>query len=345
MAPPLRECDYGNIPPRMKDESDPRVADLEQQLKRAKQELTALRRESPSVAVLRSSFAHRVGTLRARLAAAARSPDDDVLRRTSNAYGAVLAEQSAKPSSMLRTTLDGLTWWHPEGTVEDQRFPYRVILQTREVAVGGIMLDLGAHVGRMAIPRVILGDAWRAYCAEPDPVTYACLARNVLDNGLRGVVLPDQTAISDRDGTVPLLRQGSPGNFRVVSNARGGRTIDVPCCTLDTWVARLEIDLDAVTFVKVDVEGFERRLLAGATRVLSRRHIAWQMEIKPAGLRAAGDDPRELYAELARTFTHFVDLNRRAAGKRVRPVAELPDALQYIEPDAKTDVLVFCADV
>ena len=33
------------------------------------------------------------------------------------------------------------------------------------------MLDLGANVGRMSVPRVVLGDAMVAYCAEPDPVS------------------------------------------------------------------------------------------------------------------------------------------------------------------------------
>ena len=65
------------------------------------------------------------------------------------------------------------------------------------------------------------------------------------------------------------------------------------------------------------------------------------MEIKPAGLRAAGDDPQELYADLRRVFTAFIDLNREAPGRRVRPTEELSDALEYIEPRRKTDVFLF----
>jgi len=87
----------------------------------------------------------------------------------------------------------------------------------------------------------------------------------------------------------------------------------------------------------------EAQLLAGARRVLGCPHIAWQIEIKPTGLRAAGDDPAQLYADVQRAFTHFIDLNRQAAGARVRRVADLPDALRYIEPDRKTDVLLFSA--
>jgi FkbM family methyltransferase len=223
------------------------------------------------------------------------------------------------------------------------RAPYRAILQTRDVSAGGTMLDLGANVGRMSIPRVVLGDVTVAYCAEPDPMTFACLVRNVTDNDLRGLVLPDQTAISDCDGTARLLRVGASESFRLVGGvgAAAENIVEVPCCTLDTWVDRLAIDLDAVTFIKVDVEGSERRLLAGAGRVLACSHIAWQMEVKPSGLRAAGDEPSDLYADLGRAFTHFTDLNRRAVGKRVRPITELPEALGYVEPDGKTDVLLF----
>ena len=155
-------------------------------------------------------------------------------------------------------------------------------------------------------------------------------------------MLPDQTAIGDLNGTVRLQLVGGFGSFHVLpAGAPDEHTVDVPCTTLDSWVERLGIDLDAVTFVKVDVEGFERRLVAGATGVLARRHIVWQMEIKPSGLRAAGDEPSDLYAALQRSFTHFMDLNRDAVGPRIRPAAELADALGYVGPDAKTDILLY----
>ena len=330
------------------------ISDGALRMKDMRAQAVLLQREVPATAMLRETFRHRVGTLAARTADQTRKAERDAhLLTVSPGYAeAVRTGMAPLAGAVHKMSLDGLSWWIPvrkpaqpqtESWIAKQRFPFHGILQTREVATGGIMLDLGANVGRTAIPRVVLGDVTRVYCAEPDPVTFACLTANVIDNNLRGLVLPDRTAIGDSDGTVTLLRSGSSSGFRVVTNQEieGQPVVDVPCTTLDQWVARLSIDLDAVTFVKVDVEGYEGRVIRGASAVLARRHIAWQIEIKPAALRATGDDPEELYAQLQRAFTHFIDLNRRAVGPRVRAVRELRNALRYIEPDAKTDILLF----
>ena len=320
-----------------------RALKAEQMLRGLRSQVVAARRETPSIAAVRFAFQHRLRTLEARARDGLSHEREAQLLNVSAAYRRAVEDASdASVEGMQRGNLEGLTWWVPR-QARDTRFPFRGILQTREAAIGGVMLDLGANVGRMAVPRVILGDVTRAYCAEPDPVTFACLARNVIDNRLRGLVLPDQTAISDRTGTARLLRAGRSGNFRLVAEHVEGDTVEVPCSTLDAWVDRLRIDLGAVTFIKVDVEGSERRVLAGAAEVLSHRHIAWQLEIKPLWLKAAGAEPAELYADLQHWFTHFIDLNRAATGRRERPVDELSEALAYIEPDKKTDLLLFSA--
>ncbi len=322
-----------------------RLDRIQQDLRTATARAESLAREMPSVSLLRATFVHRLRTLRARTDPAAASLREAAFLRVSPAYRSLLDAVADDIRSVAdQVDVDGVRWWVPSGD-GPQRLPYRGILQTREVATGGIMLDLGANIGRMAISRAILGDVTAVYCAEPDPVSFACMARTVVDNGLRGIVLPEQLAIGDNTGTVPFLREGSSGNFHVLSGAdaapAGRSVVEVPCCTLDEWISRLGIDLNAITFIKVDVEGFERRVVAGARRALACRHIAWQMEIKPAGLRGAGDAPEWLYDDLQQSFTHFIDLNRHATGRRMRPVGELREALAYVEPDGKTDVLLF----
>lgn len=276
--------------------------------------------------------------------------------RVSRAYATTLADQAAIEPSARKVDLAGLNWWVPLARPDDeeyvrqylakQDFPFRTITQTREVALGGIMLDIGANIGRMAIPRVILGDVEAAYCAEPEPLNYACLVRNVRDNHLCGLVMPDQVAIGSADGSL-LLEKRTSGGHRVIDPGTRTRrdTIEVPALTVDSWIARLGLDARAVSFVKVDAQGSEVHVLRGASRLLACRHVAWQLEIDPPLLASRGCTADELFAHVSQAFTHFVDLRRDATGPRVRPVGELRDALAYIldAPDGRTDIIAFSA--
>jgi FkbM family methyltransferase len=255
-----------------------------------------------------------------------------------------------------RSTIDGLTWWVPslpsqsaasvDRMLAKQRFPYLAIAQTRDVSVGGIMLDIGANIGRMAIPRVVLGDSTRAYCAEPDELNYQCLVANVRDNKLNGLVVSDRVAISDHVGQLPLHRGKMSGAHRLVYTGDVQENMtSVRCTTLDAWVEDLKIDLADVTFVKVDTQGSEVHVLAGASSVLAMPHIAWQIEIAPSHLRLAGNDPQVLYRMLIDRFSHFVDLNPDADGPRLRSMTDVVSALDYLEHTefAQTDIVVYRA--
>jgi len=276
------------------------------------------------------------------------------LIEASRAYAGALEDATPWGGQTRAVTLDGLTWWvpltrpgdpvHVERSLRHQDFPYRALTQTRDLGIGGGMIDIGGNVGRMSIPRVILGDVAYAYCAEPDPLNYTCLVRNVRDNHLRGLVLPDRVALGSVDGTVRLERARSAGGHRVVDPGARTRleTIEVPSLRLDSWVARLGIDLQQVTFVKMDAQGSEVHILRGAPGVLAHRHIAWEIEVDPQLLRARGVALKELFILLQQHFTHFVDLNRTAAGERVRRTTDLPSALAYLSEggEERTDVLV-----
>ena len=98
--------------------------------------------------------------------------------------------------------------------------------------------------------------------------------------------------------------------------------------------------------MKVDTQGSEVHVLRGATRVLASRHIAWQIEIDPFLLRRRAVDVEDLFALLRQHSTHYVDLNRRAKGARVRPIADLSHGLAYLQRDrgARTDVIAFALD-
>jgi FkbM family methyltransferase len=332
-----------------------RVTEVTSRLEDARTRLAILHHAIPEPEVLEGMLPLRLPGAVARAAQA-----DAVARQTrfaaaSAAYASELAAGAPATGDARPMTLQGLTWWVPIANRRDaagadrnaahQDFPYRAIAQTRDVSVGGIMLDLGANVGRMSVPRVILGDVQAAYCAEPDPLNYSCLVRNAVDNGLAGLMHPDRLAIGAENGVVRLHRARSAGGHRVLDPEAPSRgdVVEVQCLTLDTWVERLGIDLQQVSFIKVDVQGSEMGVLRGARNVLACRHIAWQIEIDPATLAHRGHPVDDVYAELARHFTHAIDLSRHVGGSRTRPITELAEALSYLAaPDAgRTDVLLF----
>jgi FkbM family methyltransferase len=259
----------------------------------------------------------------------------------SASYRDALACADVTPAPAERVVVAGLTWWVPaeaddtEGIahrlVARRRLPLAEILGTRELAVGRAMIDIGANVGTTSIPRALLGDFSWVYAIEPDPLNYACLVRNIVGNGVRGLVLPDRVAIGDANSemTMRVRRSGTHHLVTQAEHVSDDERIVVPCLTLDTWVDRMGIDLSDVGFIKSDTQGWDARVLAGAERVLAQRHIAWQIEFSPAMLDRSGKSVDELFRLLEGDFTHFIDL-RREGGARVRATQELRVSLGHV---------------
>jgi FkbM family methyltransferase len=197
------------------------------------------------------------------------------------------------------------------------------------------MIDIGANIGTTSLVRVIAGDVQRVYAIEPEPANFACLVQNIVANGLQGFVLPDAGAISSRTGEA-LLRQASGlGAHRLLDDKalRHGRrdSVKVGTWTLDDWVRAHGVDVNEVSLVKVDTQGWESHVLAGAAGLLASHHIAWVLEVSPRHLEAAGTPLPRLIEQCQAHFTHAIDLRAEHAKARVVPVTELPEALSYLE--------------
>jgi hypothetical protein len=85
-------------------------------------------------------------------------------------------------------------------------------------------------------------------------------------------------------------------------------------------------------------------VLRGAARLLEYRHIAWQLEVTPHLLAAAGTSASALYDLCAGRFTHFIDLGKTVEGERVRRTTDLANALDYLVDEAATDIVLFNAN-
>ena len=128
----------------------------------------------------------------------------------------------------------------------------------------GRFLDVGANIGSYTILASAVCKV-PSIALEPVPSTFANLERNVLANRLSGLVDARCTAAGAGHGTIRFTSDHDTMNH-VVGEDYQGPALRVPVVPLDEL---LPADLPIPDFWKVDVEGYEAEVLAGASRTLS----------------------------------------------------------------------------
>jgi len=135
------------------------------------------------------------------------------------------------------------------------------------------VLDIGAHEGEFAnLIRAVLPAA-RIVSFEPLPDCFAALEANM--HGVSGFSAYN-VALGDHDGVTPLYRSDYTPSSSLLSMADrhksafpftvGGRQEQVQVRRLDGLAGSLA--LDPQILMKIDVQGYEHRVIAGAERVV-----------------------------------------------------------------------------
>lgn len=134
----------------------------------------------------------------------------------------------------------------------------------------GTFMDVGANVGLVLVPVMNHLDVHgRAIAVEPVDVNFERLRRAVRLNSPRCDVSLHELALGRSEGEVELVKEGpkhSSGNAAPVVAGQTG--VAVRQTTLDHLCA--ELQLKRLDTIKIDVEGFEVEVFAGAGDTLSR---------------------------------------------------------------------------
>ena len=138
----------------------------------------------------------------------------------------------------------------------------------RLVGPGAHAVDVGAHYGSYSkLLADLVGPSGKVTAFEANPTTAAGLVKRVAGRPNVSVV---HSAVAEERGTLALRRGfgGRSATWSLEGGTADDGMIQVPTCTLDE-----ALGADAVDFIKIDVEGAEMRVLAGATDVLKRRPV------------------------------------------------------------------------
>lgn len=151
-----------------------------------------------------------------------------------------------------------------------------------------LFVDVGANVGAYTILACAKGA--RRYCFEPVPCTFDRLKLNIRVNDFDARVAAFNLGVSDREADV-FFTAGENCTNHLVQNRNGEEFQS------DTVIGAHVVPLDLIlkdvaqVFLKIDVEGYETPVLAGAARTLKKDSLhSVILGLNNSGLRYGFDE-------------------------------------------------------
>lgn len=134
----------------------------------------------------------------------------------------------------------------------------------------GIFIDVGANLGWHAVHAAQHPSVEIVVAFEPDPFNAWLLDRNLTANGIENAIVSN-AAVGARSGNIRLHRYKSSnyGRHSLLTDYGYGSRM-VPIVDLDSALHQLGLADRPVSVLKIDVEGYEPAVIAGATKTLER---------------------------------------------------------------------------
>jgi FkbM family methyltransferase len=143
---------------------------------------------------------------------------------------------------------------------------------------GGVFLDVGANTGIYTLKAAKhYAQRGTVVAVEPFPDVLATLYHSVRANGFANVRIRNFCASHETGETSFWMNFGKPNSFSLVKMDTNASRLSVLAVSLDDLV-RWE-RLDRVDYVKIDAEGAERDILAGAAEVIAAHRPIIQVEV------------------------------------------------------------------
>lgn len=130
---------------------------------------------------------------------------------------------------------------------------------------GQTLVDCGANIGVWTLHAAIAtGAHGKIHAFEPNPATFEKLLHNIRLNALEGRVHASCIACGEGEDRRPLVCSDEHNTSRLASGPVENAVM-VPITTLDKALGEIPIH-----GIKIDVEGYEMRVLKGAYEILLR---------------------------------------------------------------------------
>jgi FkbM family methyltransferase len=154
-----------------------------------------------------------------------------------------------------------------------EKEPWTVDWLERELREGDAFYDVGANVGAYSLIAAAVCPQATVVAIEPGPANYEALCRNLVLNGMTGTVVPLPVGLAAETHLASLgLTDASAGAAdHVLDGRREGGSVPVLAYALDELIGAFR--LPPPTLLKIDVDGTEDAVLAGASLSLGDRRL------------------------------------------------------------------------
>jgi len=166
---------------------------------------------------------------------------------------------------------------------------------------GDVFCDVGAHIGYIScFAAGLVGKSGQVLSFEADPLLFAQLKKNLEPFSW---AISFHCAVWDENRTITFSRtpnklESGWGTVGEVRDIPAAEHVPVPAATLDSVFSSLSSS--TVAAIKIDAEGSEPRILAGAANLLQSARPAIFLEVNSVLLSAAGCSSERL----AKTLLH-----------------------------------------
>lgn len=186
------------------------------------------------------------------------------------------------------------------------------------VAPGDVCLDIGANLGLISLRMSDrAGPSGTVHAFEPQPRMQSYLQRTIGENNIKNIHLHGVALGQERGALQLSIPRGNSGAASLATDHAGeAEQFEVSVHRLTDFMK--ELGVDSVSFIKIDVEGFEPFVIRGGEEFLSdikpnvivlEEHGDFQAGSVPESLRLLMDLDFEVYALPKAYFRVRLDSN------------------------------------
>jgi FkbM family methyltransferase len=159
-----------------------------------------------------------------------------------------------------------------------------------------VVLDIGGNIGIYTLTASAKAKRGKVICFEPEQDNISLLKKSIKENNMTNITLVEK-CVGDVSGSAVLgISKYNKGKHSLLQSEIGENIQNVQITTIDEEVEKL--GLERVDYIKIDVEGWEAKVLKGMEKTINQFHPEILFEFAPQRIKESGMDPVEFIVDI-----------------------------------------------